>query len=200
MLLQLLAQVISEPCFNILRTREQLGYIVFSSVDRGNGVQGLRIIIQSERTPVYLEGRAEAFINHIGDHLEAMSDGEFQKHVTSLAAQILEKPKKLTTETLKYWSELLSEQLFFNRDEVEAEHLKTLTKTQLQDFYKRYIHLSAPERAKLVIHVLAKNLESCPTVPEPTSNKDLLPCPKLPESLELYPRVQPHYNVDDAKL
>ncbi|XP_078482329.1 insulin-degrading enzyme [Ciona intestinalis] len=212
MLLQLLAQVISEPCFNILRTREQLGYIVFSSVDRGNGVQGLRIVIQSERTPSYLEGRAEAFIEHVGDHLNEMSEAEFLKHVSSLAAQILEKPKKLGTETLKYWSELLSEQLFFKRDEVEAEHLKTLTKPMLQDFYKRYIHVSAPERSKLTIHVLGKNLDNCPTQPEPTCQGDLLPCPKLPEptvisdvnqfkqSLELYPRVRPYLDINEAKL
>ena len=60
--LDLLCQIISEPCFNILRTQEQLGYIVFSGKRRGNGVQGLRIIIQSERHPEFLDGRVEAFL------------------------------------------------------------------------------------------------------------------------------------------
>ena len=39
MLLELFCQMISEPCFNELRTKEQLGYIVVSGPRRGNGAQ-----------------------------------------------------------------------------------------------------------------------------------------------------------------
>lgn len=49
MLLELAMQILKEPCFNVLRTQEQLGYIVFSGVRRANGVQGLRFIVQSEK-------------------------------------------------------------------------------------------------------------------------------------------------------
>ena len=54
MLLELAAQVIKEPCFSVLRTREQLGYIVSSGVRRSNSVQGLRIVVQSEKSRQYL--------------------------------------------------------------------------------------------------------------------------------------------------
>jgi insulysin len=50
MLLELAMQILKEPCFNVLRTQEQLGYIVFSGVRRAHGVQGLRFIVQSEKT------------------------------------------------------------------------------------------------------------------------------------------------------
>ena len=50
MLLELAMQILKEPCFNVLRTQEQLGYIVFSGVRRANGVQGLRFIVQSEKS------------------------------------------------------------------------------------------------------------------------------------------------------
>lgn len=49
MLLELAMQILKEPCFNVLRTQEQLGYIVFSGVRRAHGVQGLRFIVQSEK-------------------------------------------------------------------------------------------------------------------------------------------------------
>ena len=39
------------------------GYIVFSGVRRQSGVQGLRIIVQSDRTPEYVDGRIEAFLS-----------------------------------------------------------------------------------------------------------------------------------------
>ena len=53
MLLELAMQILKEPCFNVLRTQEQLGYIVFSGVRRANGVQGLRFIVQSEKSRMY---------------------------------------------------------------------------------------------------------------------------------------------------
>lgn len=62
MLLELIAQIISEPCFNILRTKEQLGYIVFSDVCQTNGAQGLRVIVQSDKHPKYVEKRIDLFM------------------------------------------------------------------------------------------------------------------------------------------
>lgn len=63
MLLELLAQLISEPCFSTLRTKEQLGYIVFSGVRKTNGAQGLRIIVQSDKHPEYVEQRINVFLD-----------------------------------------------------------------------------------------------------------------------------------------
>jgi insulysin len=42
--------------------QEQLGYIVFSGIRKSNGVQGLRVIVQSERHPSYVDQRVEAFL------------------------------------------------------------------------------------------------------------------------------------------
>jgi len=63
MLLELLAQIIAEPCFNTLRTKEQLGYIVFSGIRRSSGAQGLRIIVQSDKHPQYVEKRINLFLD-----------------------------------------------------------------------------------------------------------------------------------------
>lgn len=38
------------------------GYIVFSGVRRSKSVQGLRVIVQSNYPPHYVEGRVEAFL------------------------------------------------------------------------------------------------------------------------------------------
>ena len=47
--------------------------------------------------------------------LEEMDQAVFNDHVAALIARILEKPKKLVTESIKYWVEILSEQLQFRR-------------------------------------------------------------------------------------
>lgn len=61
-LIELFCQVINESSFNVLRTQEQLGYIVASGVRNFGGVNGVRLIIQSDRAPVYLDDRIENFI------------------------------------------------------------------------------------------------------------------------------------------
>jgi insulysin len=60
--IDLVSQILSEPCYNVLRTQEQLGYIVFSGVRKANGAKGLRILVQSTKHPQYVEGRIEKFL------------------------------------------------------------------------------------------------------------------------------------------
>ncbi|KAK2177670.1 hypothetical protein NP493_586g01027 [Ridgeia piscesae] len=115
MLIELFCQIISEPCFNILRTKEQLGYIVFSGVRRSNGVQGLRVIVQSDRTPEYVESRIEEFLLQMKTEIANMSDEDFTKHVEALATHRLERPKKLSAQNSRYWSEIISQQYNFDR-------------------------------------------------------------------------------------
>lgn len=62
-MVDLVAQVLTEPCYNQLRTKEQLGYIVFCGPRKANGVQGIRVIVQSTRHPVDVEERIECFLD-----------------------------------------------------------------------------------------------------------------------------------------
>lgn len=63
MLLALLVQIISEPCFTTLRTKQQLGYIVFCGIQRHNSVEGLNIIVQSDRHPKCVEQIIDIFLD-----------------------------------------------------------------------------------------------------------------------------------------
>ncbi|XP_068182629.1 insulin-degrading enzyme isoform X2 [Antennarius striatus] len=214
MLLELFCQIISEPCFNTLRTKEQLGYIVFSGPRRANGVQGLRFIIQSEKAPHYLESRVEAFLCTMEKVVEEMNEEAFQKHIQALAIRRLDKPKKLSAECAKYWGEIISQQYNFDRDNIEVSYLKTLTKEDIMVFYRDRLMVDAPRRHKVSVHVLSRETDSCPVVGEFPSQNDvtLAPAPSLPQptlirdmtefkrSLPLFPLVKPHINFMAAKL
>ncbi|XP_053683115.1 insulin-degrading enzyme [Sabethes cyaneus] len=153
--IDLVSQIISEPCYNQLRTQEQLGYIVFCGSRKSNGVQGIRIIVQSTKHPAYVEDRIESFLNGISNYLETMTDEEFDRHKEALAAQKLEKPKRLSTQFAKFLNEISLQQFHFNRAQVEVAFLKTLTKQQIIDYYKEFIVLGAPSRRTLSIHVIS---------------------------------------------
>lgn len=64
-LLELFCHFVDEPCFDQLRTKEQLGYIVSSGGRRSRGVQGYRIIVQSARDLDHVNQRIELFIDSI---------------------------------------------------------------------------------------------------------------------------------------
>uniref|UniRef100_A0A4W5RA02 Insulin-degrading enzyme n=2 Tax=Hucho hucho TaxID=62062 RepID=A0A4W5RA02_9TELE len=214
MLLELFCQIISEPCFNTLRTKEQLGYIVFSGPRRANGVQGLRFIIQSEKAPHYLESRVEAFLKATEMSVEEMNDEAFQKHIQALAIRRLDKPKKLAAECAKYWGEIISQQYNFDRDNIEVAYLKTLTKENIIQFYRDLLAVDAPKRHKVSVHVLSREMDSCPVVGEFPAENDinLVSAPSLPQptlvqdmtefkrSLPLFPLAKPHINFMAAKL
>jgi insulysin len=136
MKLELFAQIIQEPCFDILRTKEQLGYIVFSGIRRSNGVQGLRIIVQSDKHPTFVDDRIEEFLKTMLTYLSSMPEDEFLRHREALAAQRLEKPKQLSTQTNIFWGEITAQQYHFDRANVEVAYLRSLTKDDIVGFYK----------------------------------------------------------------
>uniref|UniRef100_A0A665U6Z3 Insulin-degrading enzyme n=1 Tax=Echeneis naucrates TaxID=173247 RepID=A0A665U6Z3_ECHNA len=210
MLLELFCQIISEPCFNTLRTKEQLGYIVFSGPRRANGVQGLRFIMQSEKAPHYLESRVEAFLCTMEKAVEEMSEEAFQKHIQALAIRRLDKPKKLSAECAKYWGEIISQQYNFDRDNIEVAYLKTLTKENIMQFYRERLMVDAPKRHKVSVHVLSREMDSCEYLRAATQHNTTPPAPNQPSlvqdmtefkrSLPLFPLVKPHINFMAAKL
>jgi insulysin len=61
-LINLVSQIIHEPGFDQLRTKEQLGYTVYVGVRKQSEMISLRAIIQGTHHPLYLEHRIEEFL------------------------------------------------------------------------------------------------------------------------------------------
>lgn len=81
-----------------LRTKEQLGYIVSSGVMTHNAVAGFRVVVQSEKSPEYLDERIEALWSGFGQYLADLSEESFGKEKESLVNLKLEQPKNLAQE------------------------------------------------------------------------------------------------------
>jgi len=119
----LLTQILSEPAFDILRTKEQLGYIVGASMwtATGDNEAGLRIVVQSERGPVYLEERVEAFLDHMKGVMERMTDEQFSEQKNGLERKWREAPKNLNEEVGRHWAQIDSGYLDFLRRDEDAD-------------------------------------------------------------------------------
>ena len=154
--LQLLGQMTDEVGFDQLRTKEQLGYIVFTGARVAVTTMGYRVIIQSEHSTEYLEERINAFLAFFAESLENMPQEEFESHKRSLINKRLEKIKNLDQESFRFWSKISSEYFDFLKVEHDVAHLRPLTKADLIEFFDHYIHPTSPTRAKLSVHMIAK--------------------------------------------
>ncbi|AAS52737.2 AER053Cp [Eremothecium gossypii ATCC 10895] len=150
----LLAQMVNEPCFNTLRTEEQLGYVVFSSKLNTHGTVNLRILVQSERSSSYLESRIDNFLSKFGSTLEMMSDAEFEKHKDALCKTLQQKYRNLGEENDRYVTCIYLGDYNFLYKERKAQLVRQLTKKEMLDFYQQTI--CSKQAASLVVHMQAQ--------------------------------------------
>jgi insulysin len=111
--LLLIGQMTDEPCFNQLRTLEQLGYVVFSGPSFSDTWAGYRILVQSEKDCRYLEGRIENFLNTFGETMGEMSEEDFEGHKKAIINKRLAKLKNLGQEDSRFWNHIYSDSYDF---------------------------------------------------------------------------------------
>lgn len=136
----------------------QLGYIVHTSVKtNGDDIKGLLFLIQSDSyDPIYMDERIEVFLISLRMKLLTMSEEEFNANVNALIQTFEEKNKNVGEESNKYWSAICNQHYLFKRLNIIASKLKTATKTEVLQFYDKYIAKCSPQRRKLSIQVFAK--------------------------------------------
>ena len=153
MLLRLFAQILDEPCYSILRTQEQLGYDVNSYV----ADHGIYIAIESDKHPQYVEERVDEFMEKMGCYIEDMSEDEFQDHINSVCSLVSLRDTCLELQHERYWNEIQLNKYHFDRNMVEAQHLRSLTKKDISEFYEQYISHKSPQHCKLSVYVLGND-------------------------------------------
>jgi len=72
------------------------------------------VLVQSEKSPEFLEGRIEAFLTKFA-HLEELDESSFEKHKVNLINKVQEKPKNFVEEALNFCGYILSEMFDFEQ-------------------------------------------------------------------------------------
>ncbi|OAA58393.1 a-pheromone processing metallopeptidase ste23 [Niveomyces insectorum RCEF 264] len=198
----LLDQLTQEPAWDQLRTKQQLGYVVFSGVRSGTATMGFRFLVQSEKVPQYLEERVDAFLTEYGVTLADMSDAAFEGHKRSLIVKRLEKPKNLYQETSRHWIQIHNEFYDFEFAQKDAAEIKLLTKADMIAFYNHYIHPESPARAKLAVHLLAQAKSDITTkqISDLVKGLDLGPDAAVQAATDLQARLTAAHHDEAAEV
>ncbi|CAI8597020.1 unnamed protein product [Vicia faba] len=159
-LIDLFEEIVEEPLFNQLRTKEQLGYVVECSPRVTYRVFGFCFCIQSsEYNPIYLQGRVESFINDLEELLDGLDDESFENYKNGLMAKLLEKDPSLTYESNRLWNQIIDKRYIFDISKREAEELKNITKLDVIEWYKTYLKQSSPKCRRLLVRVWGCNTD-----------------------------------------
>ncbi|RWS24697.1 Insulin-degrading enzyme-like protein [Leptotrombidium deliense] len=206
MKLELLQHILSSHCYNSLRTAEQLGYIVFCGVRSSSGVQGMRIVVQSERHPEYVEKRIENFIEWAQEYLKNLSQDEYEEYKKGILVKKADKPKQLIQSSFEAIAEIYTKEYLFDRRNTEISALEKLTKKEVVDFFDKYIAVDANSRKKLVVRVVStqskmvQNGEIVESKPLPENVIRINNVNEFQNSLSLYPLPKPYISFTQDKL
>ncbi|KAL7152177.1 hypothetical protein ABFS83_04G079600 [Erythranthe nasuta] len=157
-LTDLFDEIVEEPLFNQLRTKEQLGYVVDCSPRVTYRIIGFCFRVQSsEYNPVYLQGRIDNFINGLEEMLNGLDHESFENYKNGLLGKLLEKDPSLSYETNRFWGQIVDKRYMFDMSEKEAEELKDIKKEDIIEWYRTYLRQPSPKCRRLAIRVWGCN-------------------------------------------
>ena len=133
-----LFEYLGEPAFEILRTQEQLGYVVFCLPVISQQVLGGMILIQSAKgSPEFLYERIANFIHIIGKEIEKLEDEVFKKYINAVGVKYRQPVLTLGAESSHFWVELEQGTYMFDAREQKLLALEKVTKEGVVNIFKR---------------------------------------------------------------
>jgi insulysin len=127
--LLMLGKMISQPAYDELRTKEQLGYVVFAVIMPHLSTLELVMIVQgAKKAPDEIDTRIEAVLAQFSQSLRNFSSSQFQNWKDSLRSTINVKDENMAQEADRFWSHIASDELCFNRVKLALEFLDSLKK------------------------------------------------------------------------
>ena len=108
--LDLITHMAFNSAFGMLRTKEQLGYVVSAHARKtAGGVWGMSVVVQSSvALPEVLEKRCEAWLVAFRQELNDMTPEEIAQEASAVVAQLMEKDTKMSQEVGRVWGEILN--------------------------------------------------------------------------------------------
>lgn len=134
----------SNKYFDLLRTKEQLGYIVnVKKIILGDPQIKNVYLAFNVQSPVkkskYLFERTTKFIEESKKDLLKLKDDEFEQYRQGLILQYSEPFHNLDEITSYFWGQIAEGMNLFNKREILLETIKKITKQEIIDMLKTYV-------------------------------------------------------------
>ncbi|KXZ55212.1 hypothetical protein GPECTOR_3g355 [Gonium pectorale] len=166
--LDLIDQILYEPCYDTLRTKQQLGYSVYSGTRLTAGVSSFCIqVVSARHPPEHLDACVEAFLAAQGPRLRAMTPAELATQAAAVVSAKMQRDRSLVEEAGRQWEHISSQRYDFLSRELEVAALASVTVDDVYDTFARYLMppsaaaagdgasdgAAGSQRRKLAVHV-----------------------------------------------
>ena len=143
----LLDMLMSQPAYEQLRTKSQLGYIVNCSMICDNTNYYMRIKVQSHFNNNIVESKINNFLEYFKQYLDKLDQTVFNNIKTSLYTMLLKKPNNIGELMDKYIDEIEDRTFIFYRNELLASYLDDIELNNIKSLYNNII------KTKIVIKI-----------------------------------------------
>lgn len=183
----LLDTYVKEPCFDVLRTKEQLGYIVSSYIRKLRGVLHLNILIQSSvAAPYHLTERISSFIDNLRSEIREISDEKFNTTRESALKTLAKKDVSIFEEFRRFILEVDSAAYWFSRREDVELELKRLPKEAFQHLYEDLFYSQC---RRLDIELISENYRESQETSGPKSRSAVKTPNEFKKQMSILPQV-----------
>ncbi|KAI0218007.1 Nardilysin [Lamellibrachia satsuma] len=153
---ELLTMRMDEPCFDILRTREQLGYGVFCTNHNTCGIMGISVTVYSQADKFSmdkLDKHIENFMKEFSGIINAITQKEFETLLTSLSTLKKCEDTHLGEEVERNWSEVLMQTYNYDYLYKQLVEIESFTLQEFRDWFKKFMPGSVKYR-KLTVQIV----------------------------------------------
>lgn len=181
-LTDLAVELLSEPLYHQLRTKEQLGYGVEVAVMERCGVLGIVITVATKRELAAVDDRVEAFLSSFERRLSRLSSGAFADYKENVAAERVLLCHSLVDEADLAWEAVARGECDYSMLVHERHTAMALTLKDMRTWYARHLSPSSRTRRKLRVDCLGDSGDS----------KEQAAVLEDPLAARKHHRVQPH--------
>eukprot|EP00929_Paragymnodinium_shiwhaense_P104738 TRINITY_DN69436_c0_g1_i1.p1 TRINITY_DN69436_c0_g1~~TRINITY_DN69436_c0_g1_i1.p1 ORF type:complete len:1094 (-),score=297.55 TRINITY_DN69436_c0_g1_i1:265-3546(-) len=155
-LIDLIEDLMSEPLFDSLRTKQQLGYSVGCQVRDSYGVHGMSFyVLSAVQRPAHLLERVEVFLQEYRETLKTLPAEKLADHARAYASRWLEPRRTMGELNCAHWEEVTcGAPPVWDRRERLAAIAGTVTLAELVEMYDTYIVGKAEDRRCIVTAVV----------------------------------------------
>lgn len=168
--------LMEEPLFNQLRTKEQLGYNVFCLMRDTFGILGYSVTVHTQAgkfTTEHVDDRIEVFLKSFMKTLKKMSEKELNCVKTALVKLKQCVDLHLREEVNRNWSEIISGENMFDRQDREISALDGTKFVELRKWMESHV-LGGNNLRKLSVQIIGKACKKEEVVESSNEEKDMV--------------------------
>jgi nardilysin len=171
-LVDLLTEVMHEPLYDQVRTKDQFGYDVGVDSRWSHGIIGcLFYVTTNVKSADDVMDRIDRFLLDFRVTLDEMSDTDYNDHLIGLANRYLDMYNSMDEETSIYWSEIVNGRFEWEGWREETSILIQTPKTEVIEAFDKWFK-PGTERRIMAVQVIGTEPQVCCGRPETSDTAD----------------------------